>query len=97
MEGMQTIDEVVDRFTRSGYTDEFRAEAGGLRAVEAGCVHAPEDLRIEALERFEGASDPADEVVVLALACGHGVRGTWTLPYGSLAEAADAQWIVRLG
>ena len=46
----QRLADVVDRFTRSGYRDTFRAEAGLVRAVEGGCAHPPEELRVEAIE-----------------------------------------------
>jgi hypothetical protein len=95
--GMQTVSEVVDRLTRAGYRDQFRAEAGKMRAVQAGCTHAPEDLRIDAIERFEGTTDPGDESIVFAVVCPDGVRGTWTATYGPQMEPDDAEVAALLG
>jgi hypothetical protein len=88
--------DVVDRLTRAGYSDIFRAEHGAIRAEKARHLHRPEDLAVEALERFEGVSDPSDEAIVVALcsrvdAC----RGTYTVPYGEGMPAEDAALIAR--
>ena len=88
---------VVDRLTAAGYRDTFRAEAGGMCATRAGHLHAPEELVVESIERFEGISDPADEAMVLAVRCpGDGCRGTYTLPYGRAMSAIDAEMVSRI-
>ena len=93
----QQLADVVDRFTRSGYRDTFRAEGGSIRAVGGGCLHPPEELQIEAIERFEGVSDPADEAIVLALRCvPHDRRGTYVAPYGKHMPVADSDMIRRI-
>jgi len=89
--GMQSVAEVVDRLTRAGYRDQFRAEGSELRAIEEGCAHPPRELVVEAFERFEGTTDPGDEAIVFALVCRHGVRGTWTVTYGPQMEPDDAE------
>jgi hypothetical protein len=91
------LSEVVDRLTRLGYPDSFRAEPGGLRATGSGLLHAPEDLVVEASERFEGISDPEDMAIVLALRCrAHGCRGTYVTPYGKDMPSPDAELMARL-
>jgi hypothetical protein len=91
-----TIAGTVDRMTRAGYTDWFRAEAGGLRAAKAGCVHPPQAMRVDEIARFEGETNPSDEAIVFALECKQdGVKGTFTVPYGKDTPAADVE-AVRL-
>ena len=88
---------VVDRLTRAGYSDTFRGEAGGVRALKAGHVHRPEDLVVESIDRFEGISDPEDEAIVLAVRCpGDGCRGTYTVPYGKNMPPIDGDLIARI-
>lgn len=94
---METLADAVERLTRAGYRDDFRAEADGLRAIGTGCIHEPEALVIEELVRFEGESDPADEAAVFALRCPkHGVRGTYVVAYGPSMDPLDAEWARRL-
>lgn len=95
---METLSEAVERLTAAGYPDDFRAEPGGLRAVGTGCLHAPESLLIEEVERFEGASDPADQAVLFALRCAvHGAKGTYVVTWGPYVDPLDAEMVRRLG
>ncbi|HVE38821.1 MAG TPA: hypothetical protein VNM14_02965 [Planctomycetota bacterium] len=88
---------VVDRLTRAGYSDTFRGEAGGVRALKADHVHRPEDLEIDSIDRFEGISDPQDEAIVLALhSRTDGCRGTYTLPYGKNMPSVDGELLKRI-
>ena len=88
---------VVDRLTKAGYADIFRAEAGGVCAVHAGHLHLPEELIVESIDRFEGISDPSDEAMVIALRCSvDGCRGTYTVPYGKNMPSIDAEMVARL-
>ena len=93
----ETLSEVVAKLTAAGYTDDFRAESDGLRAVVAGCTHRPESLTIDTVVRFEGMTNPDDEAVVFALRCGsHGTRGTYVSSYGPQMPALDAEMVRRL-
>src|SRR5882724_10292743 len=94
---METLADAVNRLSAAGYTDDFRAEADGLRGVASGCLHAPESLSIDEVVRFEGISDPDDEAIVFALRCGeHGIKGTYAIPYGAKMESIDAEMVRRL-
>ena len=93
----QTVAGCVDQLTADGYTDWFRADPGGLRAATAGCVHAPETMRVAKVFRFEGQTNPDDEAIVFALECTqHGVKGTYTVPYGINTPLADLDSLRRL-
>jgi hypothetical protein len=88
---------VIERLTKTGYTDTFRGETAGIRAISAGHVHRPEELVVDEIERFEGISDPADEAIVLALhSAVDECRGTYTAPYGKNMPPIDAELIARI-
>ncbi len=93
----ETLSQAVDRLTAHGYTDEFRAERNGMRAVVSGTLYPPESLVVEEVARLEGISDPADEAIVLALHCREdGIKGTYTLPFGPGMGALEAEMTHRL-
>ncbi len=93
----ETLSQAVDRLTAHGYTDVFRAEPDGMRAVVSGILYRPESLVVEEFARFEGSSDPADEAIVLALRCREdGIKGTYTLPFGPGMGALEAEMMHRL-
>jgi hypothetical protein len=80
----------------AGYVDDF--EIAGDELVLAGA--GPIDLaavHIDQHYRFEGASDPDYESLVLALHVPHsGVRGVLVTAYGPAASAAEADILSRL-
>jgi hypothetical protein len=93
----ETLSQAVDRLTAAGYTDDFRTEPGGLRAVVADILYQPESLRLLEIDRFEGLTDPADEALVLALTCeADGIKGIYTVTYGPGIGALDAEMVRRL-
>jgi hypothetical protein len=94
---MENVAHAVERLTAAGYRDDFRAEREGLRDVNTGQVFEPESLVIEEVLRFEGESDPDDEVVIYALrAESSGARGTYVVTYGTYVDPIDAEMMRRL-
>lgn len=93
----RSLKDVLDEVTLAGYTDSFRGEGGRLRAIRSGHLHAPEELIIDRIERFEGPTDPDEETILLAIRCRpHGCRGTYILPYGKDMPSADAALVERI-
>jgi hypothetical protein len=94
---METVSEALQRLTAAGYTDEYRAEAQGLRSHSNGTVHPPDRFRVDEIVRFEGDSDPSDESAVFALTAeADGTKGTYTVAYGPMMDGLDAEIIRRL-
>jgi hypothetical protein len=95
---METLSEALRRLTAAGYTDDYRAEAQGLRSHASGVVHPPDSFLVDEVVRFEGDSDPSDESAVFALTSeADGTRGTYTVAYGPMMDALDADVVGRLG
>lgn len=94
---METLLDAINRLAREGYRDQFRAEFGGLRAIQNQRVFKPEELEVEETVRFEGTSEPSDEVIVFALVDKkHSVRGTFCAGFGSNTTFIDGEMIRRL-
>lgn len=95
---METLMEALARLERSGYVDAYRAEPEGLRSESTGTVIAPEAFDVDEVVRFEGDSDPSDESAVFALRDrGDRARGTYTVAFGTLMDAMDADVVLQLG
>lgn len=91
--GATTLLEVLAEFQADGYTTDFFVadDDGNVVCGSCQCVVPPTDLTIERSRRLEGASDPADEALVLAVACADcGARGTLILRYGPEAGAGES-------
>ena len=94
---METVSETLQRLSAAGYTDDYRSEMRGLRSRSNGTIHPPERLRVDEIVRFEGDSDPSDESAVFALTSeADGTKGTYTVAYGTMMDALDADMVRRL-
>ena len=94
---METMVAALQRFGKRGYTDEFQARPEGLRSLATGEVFPPEELVVEDIARFEGASDPDDEATIFALRSEVGAtRGTYTVTFGTQMDVLDAVMVPRL-
>ena len=63
-----TVLEAIERLRSDGYDADF-SHGDGLRCERCGRSHRVDGVDIEAALRVEGASDPADEAIVLGLRC----------------------------
>jgi hypothetical protein len=89
--------DVLADLRAEGYEADFSAAPDGLRCGACQEVHDPEQARIDRVARFEGASDPGDETILLALTCVHcGLRGVLVAAYGPAVGPDEADVLRRL-
>ena len=93
-----TLIAILRDLTDRGWTADLRpTDDGDVRCTKCGEVTAASELQVDAVRRLEGASDPDDEQIVLAVTCpACGVRGTLVLGYGPNASEADAALLARI-
>jgi hypothetical protein len=87
-----TLTEVIGGYQEAGYTTDFWAESdGNVRCGHCQSVQPASTLKTLSMRRLEGASDPADMMVVVATSCPVcGAEGTMVLGYGPAASEVDA-------
>jgi hypothetical protein len=94
---MDTLLDATHRLRLDGFDVDFSATARGkLRCAACGTEHDPESMRILEIVRYEGASDPADETILLALSCTGGQRGVYSAAFGHTTAEADVEALARL-
>jgi hypothetical protein len=94
---MATLSEVIAALQAEGYTGNWFATGDGLlRCSESGVDADPSVVTIDRTMRFEGQSDPDDEVILFALSEPGGRKGVYSAPYGSLMPPEDAAVIAKL-
>lgn len=94
----ETLVEVLNRLEWRGYDGQFRA-LDGTRVKCLTCHHeyAASDLAIRRMTRLEGASDPADMLVVMGIVCPRcAAKGTLVLNYGPDSTVEEADVLVAL-
>lgn len=94
---METLVEAMSRLRHSGYANDFAASPdGNLVCRSCGTSQEPETIEIRETVRFEGDSNPADEAILLALACVDGCLGQYSAAFGPGTATADVRALVRL-
>jgi hypothetical protein len=95
---VQTLARILDALKRQGYDGQFGAHAGAtVTCFTCHHVSPAASFRVETLRRLEGASDPADMLVVAPVMCPHcGARGSLVLNYGPESTAEEADVLLAL-
>ncbi|MGE3325206.1 MAG: phosphoribosylpyrophosphate synthetase [Acidimicrobiia bacterium] len=97
MDVPDTVTEAVQFLQLEGFVNDFPLDGSGMRCGSCRHVHRPEELTIRYTFRFEGATDPADEAIVLGVVCPKcGAGGTIVSAYGVDADPAYVELIQRL-
>jgi hypothetical protein len=93
-----TIREAVEQLEREGYTATVTVgDDGTIRCGSCAESTALEHALVDRVYRFEGASDPDDEAIVLGLRCpGCDAKATLAAPYGPTADPKLLQSLVLL-
>lgn len=85
-----TMLEALQAFEAEGYDAVFHVEDNGdIACRTCGTTRRAQEYSLEGLERFEGDSDPSDEVAVAALECACGAKGTYVFSYGPAGSPAE--------
>lgn len=93
-----TLTAVLDEIAADGYTSSFVVQPGGALM----CTTCRDDVAAERIEplltrRLEGASDPSDELWVVAAVCPNcGAHGSVVLGFGPEASEDDALVVAQL-
>lgn len=94
----ETVTEALTDLRRRGYTLDFNLTPTALNRPALSLSLAPDTFVVDEWHRFEGESDPGDEMIVYALAARHRPewRGTLLNAYGPDADGLSAQMVARL-
>jgi hypothetical protein len=93
---MDTLSERMRQLTDAGWVEQFAIDAGRLICGNCAERYTAEEVEVDEVYRFEGASDPGDESILFAITtpCGH--RGTLPATYGPDTPAEVAEFVTRL-
>ena len=87
MQSPDTVTEALQWLVADGYSADFQLVEGWLRHGADGPACAVTDAVVERMYRFEGDSDPGDEMVVFGIYDPVGEqRGTLVSAFGSAAD-----------
>ena len=97
MEGYDTLVEAINALKKEGYSADFNLRSNQIEWLDGEVVMSPEEFEIDKFYRFEGNSDPEDEVVVYAISSkDHKVRGVLVNAFGIYSEGIADEIISKL-
>ena len=87
-----TVTEILREYDAEGYAGQFASRPDGFVVCFSCHEQSPaREVQVHELRRTEGASDPADMLAVIAMACPRcGARGTLVVNYGPEVGFDDA-------
>lgn len=93
-----SLAEALRRLEERGFRASFgTAPDGAVACLSCDRMRPADAFPLLAFERIEGASDPADEILVAGLECpACGARGTLVLPYGARVGGRASAVLVHL-
>lgn len=95
--GPRTLVEALDALAVEGYTGNFTIDGDGIHCPNCHRAHGADRGLVERVYRFEGASDPDDESIVLGLRCPEcGALGSFASGYGPSADPVIVDQLVML-
>ncbi|KIA90640.1 hypothetical protein [Kaistella jeonii] len=94
-----TVSEAMKHLAERGYTTDFEimAEKECLICHQSATNLSPEEFVIDEIYRFEGDSDPGDEMIVYAISSEmHGLKGIVINAFGLYSDPAVYKIVERL-
>jgi len=92
-DSMKTLTSCTRMLSEKGFEVQFKAHKHGLESLNTHEVFLPEDVKIVDFYRFEGESDPSDNVILYAIETSDGEKGTLTDAYGAYYDAKVSEFI----
>jgi hypothetical protein len=89
-----TVSEAVAELKKQGFNLDFNLSKNRFKVGEQ--EYTADEFEIVDLYRYEGASDPADEATVYALASPSGIKGILVSGYGVSADDEAEETLKRL-
>lgn len=94
-----TVSEAINDLIRRGYTTNFSIlkDRDRLICAQTSKELTPEEFEIDEIYRFEGETDPGDEMIVYAIASDkHHLKGVLVNAFGMYSDSNTSKITKRL-
>ena len=94
-----TVSEAVNDLIKRGYTTDFSilVEKECLICNKTSIQLPPDEFEIDEIYRFEGMTDPGDEMIVFAVSSlKHNMKGIVVNAYGMYSDSTTSKIVERL-
>ncbi len=91
-----TLSEASQALNKQGYTKEFNLEENCLVCVDDDAEYTPEEFEVDAVYRFEGMTDPGDNMTLYAISSSAGSKGQLIVGMGAYADNISPKLLQKL-
>ncbi|MEZ0608206.1 hypothetical protein ACAW74_06815 [Fibrella sp. WM1] len=91
-----TLTEAMQDLQARGYTEEFAPEKDHIKVTTKDEVrYSSDEFKVDEFHRFEGTSDPGDEMTLYAISCKNGVKGLFVSPQGTYSNEVSPELMAK--
>ena len=83
---MKSLASLTNKMVLKGYDDDFKITDNGLKSLRTDKIYQPDQINIINFFRFEGQSDPNDNIIMYVIETSDGLKGTLIDAYGPYAD-----------
>ncbi len=88
MANYDTVTQAMESLSERGYTHQFEAKKDHLKEQNSDTQFKGDDFLVDEFHRFEGTSDPGDEMTVYAITTNNGTKGVFVMAQGTYADVS---------
>ena len=91
-----TLPEAMQDQQRRGYTEERAPDGEFLKVTSHDDLKLRSDeFAVDEFHRFEGTSDPGDEMTLYAISCKNGMKGLFVAAQGTYSNEASPELMAK--
>ncbi len=95
MQHFETLTEAMESLHERGYTHEFAPQKDYLVEKSTETKLKGEDFMVDEFHRFEGTSDPGDEMTLYAITTTNGMKGVFVSAQGTYANEVSNELMAK--
>lgn len=78
----ETLSQATQYYNQQQYTENFKLKSDCIENSDKETTISPDDFTVDAVHRFEGMTNPADNMIMYAISCNNGDKGIAVEAYG---------------
>lgn len=95
MQHFTTLTEAMEGLHERGYTYEFAPERDHLKVTGTEQRLTSDEFNVDEFHRFEGTSDPGDEMTLYAITTKNGLKGLFVSAQGTYANEVSNELMAK--
>jgi hypothetical protein len=96
MNHFTTLSEAMTDLRQRGYTEDFAPDGDFLKVTSTEIVkYRSHEIIVDEFHRFEGPSDPGDEMTLYAISCAGGMKGLFVSAQGTYSDEVSPELMAK--